>query len=125
MQDKNQFVYVLKLIPRLNDDSNWAQSDEDIVDRHFGRLKKYTEEGKVILAGRTLNSGPDTFGLVIFEAASEEEPPRSPWRRVPPHTTPRPSPPHRPRRPVPLPPGSPSPGPIASDAPGPRPTSVS
>jgi uncharacterized protein YciI len=73
MENTNQFVYVLKLVPRLYDDSNWTQVDENIVDRHFNRLKKYTEEGKVILAGRTLNSGPDTFGLVIFEAASEEE----------------------------------------------------
>lgn len=73
MEKCKQFVYVLRLVPRLYDDSNWTQADEDIVDRHFMRLKNYTDEGKVILAGRTLNEGSETFGLVIFEADSEEE----------------------------------------------------
>lgn len=73
MEKKKQFVYVLKLISRLYDDNSWAVKDEDIVNRHFLRLKKYTEEGKVILAGRTLNEASDSFGLVIFEAESEKE----------------------------------------------------
>jgi len=73
MEKKKQFVYVLRLIPRLHDDNNWTEKDEDIVNRHFLRLKRYTEEGKVILAGRTLNEASNSFGLVIFEAESEEE----------------------------------------------------
>ncbi len=70
---KEQFVYLLELVPRLHDDNNWTEQDEDIVERHFIRLKNYTDEGKVVLAGRTLNQASDSFGLVIFEAESEEE----------------------------------------------------
>ena len=73
MGDKKQYVYVLELIPRLHNDNNWTELDEDIVKRHFIRLKKYTEAGKVILAGRTLNQASESFGLVVFEASSEEE----------------------------------------------------
>ncbi len=42
MEKKKQFVYVLNLIPRLHDDDSWTQEDEDIVTRHFLRLKRYT-----------------------------------------------------------------------------------
>ncbi len=73
MDEIKQFVYVLELSPRLHDDNNWTQKDEDIVNKHFIRLKKYTEENKVILAGRTINKSSECFGLVIFEASSEEE----------------------------------------------------
>lgn len=72
--EKKQFIYVLKLIPRLLSEKNWTKEDGQIVGRHFRRLQQLHKEGKVILAGRTLNeSDPSQFGVVIFEAASEEE----------------------------------------------------
>ena len=71
---KKQFVYVLKLTPRLLDEKNWTEQDGQIVGRHFRRLKQLHKEGAVILAGRTLNeSDASQFGVVIFEAGSEEE----------------------------------------------------
>jgi uncharacterized protein len=73
-QEPKQFVYVLKLTPRLLDEKNWTKQDEQIVGRHFRRLQQLHKEGRVLLAGRTLNeSDPSQFGVVIFEAASEEE----------------------------------------------------
>jgi uncharacterized protein len=73
-QEQKQFVYVLKLTPRLLDEKNWTKQDEQIVGRHFRRLQQLHKEGRVLLAGRTLNeSDPSQFGVVIFEAASEEE----------------------------------------------------
>lgn len=70
----SQFIYVLKLTPRLLDEKNWTKQDGEIVGRHFRRLKRMHGEGRVILAGRTLNeSDPSQFGVVIFEAASEAE----------------------------------------------------
>jgi uncharacterized protein len=66
-----QFVYVLKLLPRLHDDSAWTDADKKAVSAHFERLKAATAEGKVILAGRTRESGDKTFGLVIFEAPDD------------------------------------------------------
>ena len=71
---KKQFVYVLKLTPRLLDEKNWTEQDSRIVGRHFRRLQQMHKEGRVILAGRTLNeSDPSQFGVVIFEADSEDE----------------------------------------------------
>jgi uncharacterized protein len=71
---KRQFVYVLKLIPRLLEEKNWTEQDGQIVGRHSRRLQRLHKEGRVILAGRTLNeSEPSQFGVVIFEADSEAE----------------------------------------------------
>ena len=70
---KKQFVYVLKLIPFLLDEKNWTEKEEAIVGRHFARLQGLLEEGKLILAGKTDGLDEKTFGIVIFEADSEEE----------------------------------------------------
>lgn len=72
--EKKQFIYVLKLIPRLREEKNWTKEDGEIVGRHFRRLKQLHKEGRVILAGRTLNeSDPSQFGVVIIVAESEAE----------------------------------------------------
>lgn len=71
MAKKPQFIYFLKLIPRLLDDSAWTPEDEEIVERHFKRLQELATEGKVILAGRTLDANPT--GIVILEIDSEDE----------------------------------------------------
>ncbi|HET9694449.1 MAG TPA: YciI family protein [Steroidobacteraceae bacterium] len=68
-----QFLYVLRLVPRLHDDAAWTEADNAAVARHFEHLKQATAAGKVILAGRTREPGDKTFGLVIFEAADEAE----------------------------------------------------
>ncbi len=47
--------------------------DEDrIVGEHFRHLKGLTDEGVVLLAGRTLHTDSSSFGIVIFEAESDE-----------------------------------------------------
>ncbi len=72
--EKKQFIYVLKLIPRLREEKNWTKEDGEIVGRHFRRLQQLHKEGRVILAGRTLNeSEPSQFGVVIIVAESEAE----------------------------------------------------
>lgn len=72
-EGKKQFIYVLKLIPRLLNEKNWTKEDSQIVGRHFRRLQRLHKDGTVILAGRTLNEAdPSQFGIVIFEASSEE-----------------------------------------------------
>ncbi len=63
-----QFVYVLRLVPRLHDDAAWTDADKKAVGAHFARLQAATKSGQVILAGRTLEPGDKTFGLVVFEA---------------------------------------------------------
>ena len=70
-----QWLIVLTLArPELQDPKNWTDKDNAAVGAHFTRLQKMTEDGKVILFGRTqdtLPNGhliPDTTGLIVLEA---------------------------------------------------------
>lgn len=67
-----QFIYVLRLVERLHQDSGWTKADEEFVGRHFRHLETATEQGQAIVVGRTLEPGDKTFGLVIFEASNVE-----------------------------------------------------
>ena len=46
--------------------------EAEIVSQHFVYLKQLTEQGVVVLAGRTLNTDERSFGIVIVRADSEE-----------------------------------------------------
>lgn len=45
----NQFLYVLRLVPRLHDEQVWTDADADALDRHFAHLQAAAERGQVIL----------------------------------------------------------------------------
>jgi len=66
--EPKQFIYVLRLVPRLHSDSAWTQEDKMALDRHFARFQHAIETGELILAGRTREPGDKTFGIAIFEA---------------------------------------------------------
>ncbi|WP_254871046.1 YciI family protein [Bacillus sp. Marseille-Q1617] len=66
-----EYIYVLRLIPRLHKEENWTEEDEIVVAEHFKRLKEYRDRGVVILAGRTLNEEENAFGIVVFEEENE------------------------------------------------------
>ncbi len=72
-EDKKQYVYVLKLIPSLWAEENWTPREEAIVSEHFQALQKMLAEGRLILAGKTDGLNEKTFGIVLFEAGSDEE----------------------------------------------------
>jgi len=65
------FLIVLKLVPRLHDEKAWTKEDNAAVGAHFNRLKAGVAAGQVLLAGRTLEPGDKTMGLVIITAADE------------------------------------------------------
>jgi len=67
-----QFIYVLRLVPRLYADSAWTKADDTVLKRHFARFQDATKSGQLILAGRTSESGDKTFGIAIFEAPDED-----------------------------------------------------
>jgi uncharacterized protein YciI len=69
---RQQYVYVLHLTARMQEKNAWTDADNGVIWQHFARLAKATEAGQVILAGRTTEALDKTFGLVIFEAESEE-----------------------------------------------------
>jgi uncharacterized protein len=66
-----QFIYVLRLVPRLYADSAWTKEDNAALERHFVRFQDAAKSGQLILAGRTSESGDKTFGIAIFEALDE------------------------------------------------------
>ena len=66
-----QFIYVLRLVPRLYNDKNWTKEDNMVLSRHFARFQHAIETGELILAGRTREPGEKTFGIAIFEATNE------------------------------------------------------
>ncbi|TQR20852.1 YciI family protein [Psychrobacillus vulpis] len=69
--EKLQFLYQLKLVPSLLDEASWTNKENSIVQHHFEVLQNLQQEGKLFLAGRTLNSDP--MGIVILEVDTEEE----------------------------------------------------
>lgn len=66
-----QFIYVLRLVPRLHSDAAWTKDDEMVISRHLTRFRQAIDKGELILAGRTKEPGHKTFGIAIFEAADE------------------------------------------------------
>jgi len=68
----SQFCYVLKpgrpdmLVTGLD------EAEEAVVQEHFAYLAKLTEKGVVKLAGRTDTTGPESFGICIFDAEGAE-----------------------------------------------------
>jgi uncharacterized protein YciI len=66
------YQFLPKDRPDLMTDPNaWTEADSIIAETHFTYLKQATEEGIVILAGRSLDGvGP---AVVIFESQSEED----------------------------------------------------
>ena len=70
---RSHFVYVFDPVrpEMVTDPDAWTAEDNRIAEEHFAYLKKATEVGTVILAGRSLDGqGP---AVVIFEAVSAEE----------------------------------------------------
>ena len=67
----NEFIYVLRLVPRLYDDKKWTKEDNAALDRHFIRLQEAAKSGQLILAGRTTEPGDKRFGIAVFRADDE------------------------------------------------------
>jgi uncharacterized protein YciI len=66
-----EFIYVLRLVPRLYDDNKWTKEDTAVLGRHFARFQEAIKSGQLILAGRTKEPGDRTFGIAIFTASDE------------------------------------------------------
>jgi uncharacterized protein len=69
-----QFIYQFLPGDRpelLIDPTAWSEDDERIGEEHYEHLVQATEDGIVILAGRSLDGvGPS---IVVFEADNEED----------------------------------------------------
>ncbi len=71
MSDELQFLYTIQP-NRPEMLTQGSTSDEErIISEHFDYLKGLNEQEILILAGRTQNTDPSSFGIVIFRAPSE------------------------------------------------------
>ena len=66
-----QYIYVLRVAPPFHDAQRWSTDESAVTERHFARLARATQDGRVILAGRTGEPLNATFGVVIFEAEND------------------------------------------------------
>ena len=67
--------YLYRITPARLGMVTEAPTDEEaaIMSRHSNYLKSLTDQGTVLLFGRTQNSDATTFGIAIFRAESEVE----------------------------------------------------
>ena len=66
-----QFLYRLHLIRAALLTEGPTTSEQATLGRHLAYLEDLKTRGSLILAGRTLTIGPETFGIAIFEAVDE------------------------------------------------------
>lgn len=72
-QQKVQFIYVFDPVRRelVTDPDAWTEEETRIAHSHFSYLSRATEEGIVVLAGRSTDGeGP---AVVVFDAPTETE----------------------------------------------------
>jgi uncharacterized protein YciI len=67
-----EFIYRLRLVARLQSESAWGEAEHATLQRHVSYLKDAAMAGTVILAGRTREDFPVTFGLVVYRALDEK-----------------------------------------------------
>ncbi len=73
MTEVRQYLYRIQPT-RLEMLTEGATSEEmEIIGEHFAYLQRLTDEGIMILVGRTLTTDKDTMGIAIFKANSDEE----------------------------------------------------
>ena len=71
-ENYKHYIYQLKLQPKYHSDDAWTPEAEAVVWQHYVRLRDAMQEGKVIHAGRSLDTTTG-FGIVIFKAKSKEQ----------------------------------------------------
>lgn len=71
---KNTIYYLYKIQPIRSEmlTESPTEDEQNLISQHFDYLKNLTDQGVVLLAGRTLNTDETSFGIVIFIAESEE-----------------------------------------------------
>ena len=70
-----EWLGVLTLTEKYQEEKNWTKDDQAVVGQHFQRLVKMKDEGIIILAGRMQlpTNDAEMKGLVIFNAKDEKE----------------------------------------------------
>jgi uncharacterized protein YciI len=72
MSEIGEFLYRIQVTRDEMLTQGPTPREEDLVGQHFEFLKGLLERGQLVLAGRTQNTDPTSFGIVIFRADSKE-----------------------------------------------------
>lgn len=72
MPDVTQYLYRIRPTRLEMVQTGPTPEEQETISRHFAYLSELVVQGVVILAGRTLNTDESIFGIVIFNADSEE-----------------------------------------------------
>jgi uncharacterized protein YciI len=68
---KAQFLYRVTLNRPTLLTEGPTETEQRLLSEHFAYLQDLTQRGVMILVGRTQTTGPETFGIAIFEADDE------------------------------------------------------
>ena len=66
-----EFIYVLRPVRTDMLETGLTGREGAALADHFAYLQALATDGSVLMAGRTVTTGPETFGLVLFQAADE------------------------------------------------------
>jgi len=66
----DQFLYRIQPIRHEMLTKGATEAEARIVSEHFNYLKRLTDDGVIILAGRTPNTDYSSFGIVLLKAES-------------------------------------------------------
>lgn len=72
MTDTTQYLYRIQPTRLEMLTEGPTERESEITSQHYAYLKGLVEKGVVILAGRTLNTNENTFGITILNAETEE-----------------------------------------------------
>ncbi len=73
MAESLQFLYRITPVRADMLVAGPTEAEMQVMATHFAHLQKLAADGVVLMAGRTLVAGPDTFGIVVFKAPSLAE----------------------------------------------------
>jgi uncharacterized protein YciI len=73
MSETKQYLYRIRPTRFEMLVSGPTTEESERVSQHFAYLQRLSEQGVVILAGRTLTADEEGMGIVIFNANSDEE----------------------------------------------------
>jgi uncharacterized protein len=68
----DQYLYRIQPVRHDMLKNGSTEFESGIISEHFNYLKQLTNDGVVILAGRTQNTDYSSFGIVLFNAETME-----------------------------------------------------
>jgi uncharacterized protein len=68
-----QYIYVIRPCRLEMLTEGPTDREGQVIGQHFAYLSRLADEGRLFMAGRTLNNDTTTFGVAVFAAGSDQE----------------------------------------------------